>query len=176
MRSLIVLFLLASCGPPKLECNTTAACGTLEACILGKCTEVDCLNNTDCELEQACSLETYTCEQGCSTSEDCFVGDRCDAINGFCVPRKCTDTQLDCDFGERCDLERGRCVDDPAPHCEPCLDEFSCGNTGLCASTIEGAFCFLECSPEAFDPCPSGLQCTRTSEERHLCVGFCGGL
>jgi hypothetical protein len=168
---------LVSCGPPKAPCESTVSCGELEACIFEKCTPVDCLGNTDCALEEFCNLETYTCDPGCTTSDDCLIGDRCDVLTNTCVERQCTDTQLDCEFGERCDLDTGRCKRDPARHCDRCFNEFGCGPTGVCAAQPDGnAYCFLECQPESFDPCPSGMQCSRTTEGLFRCVGFCGGI
>lgn len=185
MRALALLIAaqVLSCQPAGIECTTTAQCGGLQACIQDRCREVECVAASDCDLEFYCSNETFTCEAGCATSDDCFVGDRCDVETNTCVPRTCDDTQLDCDLGERCDTATRTCVQDPAPHCKPCRSDQACGASGVCAvlSTTGQAYCILECSPEAADPCPAGLQCSAQVDEQgnpagHRCVGHCGGL
>lgn len=177
MRIAAFALLFVSCTPPGLTCSSDAVCGELEACVSEHCTAVECLSSVDCAMEHACTLETHTCDAGCVTSDDCYTADRCDITIGVCVPRSCTDTQLDCRFGERCNTATGACEKDPDPHCEPCYRPNDCGVDGACVSTDgTGPFCFLECSPESYDPCPAGMQCTYTSEGLHRCVGFCEGL
>jgi hypothetical protein len=176
--ALLLVTSLAGCPPRGAVCSTDASCTEFDACLRGHCTPVECRSNTHCPLETTCNPDTYTCDPGCISSEDCLVGDRCDVVAGLCIARVCTNTQLDCDFGERCDLETGKCYEDPEPHCARCVDDDGCGENGACGRVTSSgsARCFLECTPESFDPCPSGMQCTRTSEELFRCVGFCGGL
>lgn len=176
-RWVLVGLLTLSCGQRGPTCVSDAACSDTQACLQGRCTEVECRADAQCPLETTCSLETYTCDSGCVTSDDCFVGDRCDVLTNTCVPRTCSDTQLDCEFGQRCDRDSGRCIQDPEPHCKRCFNDATCGEAGACGQLIEGGTsrCFLECVPEAFDPCPSGMQCTWTSEGLFRCVGFCDG-
>ncbi len=180
MRALVLLgaMLMSSCGGPPVECATTSSCRLNEACIDLTCVEVDCRSNAECPIENVCNHETFACEPGCTSSDDCFVGDRCDVVEGVCVPRTCTNTQLDCEFGERCNRDTGRCKKDPDPHCDRCGSPFACGTEGICAiSSIDGlSYCFLQCSPESFDPCPAGMQCTGTTEGGFFCVGVCGNL
>ncbi len=181
-----------SCGPPAPTCTSTAQCGAMQACIEGACVDVGCLAAADCEIEQTCSPESYTCEPGCLTSDDCRVGDRCDLTLppsddapdglGTCSPRACRDTQLDCPAGDRCDAATGRCEPDPLPYCDPCGSDAECGPTGVCAYvTSRGPpRCVLACSPEAFDPCPAGLQCSMQvnadgTPDGFRCVGLCTG-
>ncbi|MCB9664473.1 MAG: hypothetical protein H6732_10180 [Alphaproteobacteria bacterium] len=179
MRWLAAVVFALSCAPAAPECTSTTECGDFQACVAGFCEDVDCRSSKDCGLETFCSLETHACEPGCATSDDCFVGDRCDPITSTCVQRTCANTQLDCALGERCDAATGTCQQDPAPHCKRCRRSDQCGPTGICAATSEFAttgHCFLECSPEAFDPCPAGLQCSGSPEGGFHCVGACEGL
>lgn len=179
MRHLLLLVLLAGCdkGTP---CQSDLTCGEMQACVpaqngQGYCEDVDCLSSLDCELENFCNLDTHTCDPGCEFSTDCLTADRCDAVTATCVERRCTDTQRDCDVGERCNTSTGQCQVDPAPHCQPCSSSTQCGSEGECWGLVEnaGGFCLLSCSPEAFDPCPAGLQCTFVEDGYHVCVGLC---
>ncbi|HMV68125.1 MAG TPA: hypothetical protein PKA64_14855 [Myxococcota bacterium] len=183
MRLLVLALLAASCGKTEVPCTTAAECGPMQACLAQACVDVACLSGADCTIESFCNPETYTCDPGCLSSDDCLVGDRCDVTTHSCVPRSCHDTQLDCDLGERCDTTRGACVKDPEPYCEPCARDEACGPHGICArlSGAGGAYCILECSPESFDPCPAGLQCSfqQTSVDdpgQFFCVGLCDRL
>ncbi len=173
----------SSCGPPPSPCASTSQCDPLQACIDERCLDVDCLSNTDCSLNAFCNPETYTCDPGCSTSDDCKIGQRCAAELRQCVPRECRDTQLDCDLGERCNLATGECERDPLPYCEPCGNDDVCGATGICArlDMTGPGNCLLSCSPEAFDPCPAGLQCSQSSTadgqpDGFRCIGLCDRL
>lgn len=174
----LVVSALSGCPPQGAPCVTDATCGEQQACLKEVCQDVTCRSDVQCPLETTCNLETYTCDAGCTTSADCFVGDRCDVTLGECVPRSCDDTQLDCDFGERCDPQTGECFVDAEPHCKRCFSDNECGTDGLCARVSANSVdrCFLPCVPEAADPCPSGMQCTRTSDEMFRCIGFCDGL
>ena len=178
-----LLTLGLSCKPAGVPCETTATCGELQACLDEVCRDVDCLANTDCALESYCDAELFTCLPGCSTSEDCIIGERCDVTTNTCVPRSCRDTQLDCELGQRCDQATGTCKKDPGDHCRPCSGDGQCGPEGACMriSSDDRAYCFLRCSPEAFDPCPAGLQCSAQitidgEPDGFRCVGLCGGL
>lgn len=168
-----------ACQPPGAPCTTTATCGPTQACLADQCVEVECRSGADCALEQFCSTEDYTCQPGCSTSDDCLIGDRCDALTATCVPRSCTDTQLHCSLGERCNTATGVCELDPSGHCAPCSDSRQCGDGGICVQIDgRGGNCILPCSPEAFDPCPAGLQCSAQSTidgqpDGFRCVGLC---
>jgi hypothetical protein len=180
-RRWVLVFGLLSCKTPGVPCTSTAECGELQACIEERCEDVACLASTDCEIETWCNPASYTCEPGCSTSDDCIVGDRCDTIARRCVSRSCRDTQLDCDLGERC--TDGVCERDPEPYCEPCNRNEDCGPTGICAALTDSrrGYCILECSPEAFDPCPAGLQCSFQQSSiddvgEFRCIGLCDRL
>mgnify|MGYP001019220118 CR=1 FL=1 len=171
---------LLGCADPPPECVSTAQCGDGQACIVESCVDVECLASAECAIGSWCSPDSYTCEPGCASSEDCLAGERCDVSVNQCVPRGCRDTQLDCDFGERCDLEAGVCRDDPQPHCEVCQDDFDCGPGGSCLalSGDRRPRCIMACSPEAFDPCPAGMQCTARVDREgtlvgYICIGVC---
>lgn len=179
LTTLLVL-LVGSCQPPGPACTTTADCGEKQACIEEECEDVECLASAECPIEAYCHPETYTCEAGCLSSDDCLTGDRCDVLTSTCVPRSCQATQIDCELGERCNLQTGECERDPEPHCEPCNFPDECGPTGICAALTERGrgYCFLQCSPEAFDPCPAGLQCSfqqtgPDGDGEFHCVGLC---
>ncbi len=183
MRAMWFLLLVGSCSTPGVPCESTATCGDLQACLDEVCRDVECRAASDCALESWCNPETYACEPGCSTSDDCLVGDRCDVTTNTCQPRSCTNTQLDCDLGDRCNTATGECEKDPAPHCKVCSDDEQCGPNGACLRLVanQPPHCAIDCSPEAFDPCPAGLQCsaqiTRDGEpDGFRCVGLCGGL
>ena len=173
--ALLVAITLGSCGTTGAICESSVACGEFEACIDKRCREVECRSSLHCELENYCDLNTFTCEPGCATPDDCPIGERCDVQTNQCLTRTCFDTQLHCDFGERCDLQRGICFPDPEPHCKECRSDATCGPNGFCAASPRGTtgVCFLECQPESFDPCPAGMQCSATGEDQFLCVGFC---
>jgi hypothetical protein len=177
-RAFALLLLLAGCPPLGAPCSSDAGCDERAACKRGRCQEVECRSNTHCPLETTCNPDTYTCDPGCLSSQDCLVGDRCDITAGVCLPRSCTDTQLDCAFGQRCNLATGACEEDTTKNCDRCSDDGDCLPDGLCGQVeaIGRPRCFMPCTPESFDPCPSGMQCTRTSEEDFRCVGFCDGL
>lgn len=181
MRILLAALLATACAPATPECVSTTECGMLQACLAGSCEEVACRGSSDCALQTFCDLDTYTCEPGCSTSDDCFIGDRCDVTTATCVARECRNTQLDCYLGERCNTATGACEVDPAPYCRRCSSSEQCGGgNAVCGQLRDSGpgYCFLECSPEAVDPCPAGLQCsaqvTQLGEpDGFRCVGLC---
>lgn len=180
---LIAALQVSSCQAPGATCTSTAECGATQACLKERCREVECRASGDCGIEAFCNLETYTCDAGCATSDDCLVGDRCDVPTSTCVARACTETQLDCDLGERCNPATARCEEDPEPYCKRCSSDQECGPTGVCGRvTMSGQpRCFLTCSPESFDPCPAGLQCSFQQtpdgqDDGFRCVGLCDRL
>lgn len=171
---LVLLPLFVACRPVP-ECQVHAECADGQGCVLGQCEDVECLSSSECAIEQYCNQESYNCTPGCEFSEDCYVGDRCDALSNTCVTRRCTDTQRDCDGGERCDQATGECYLDPGPHCEPCNGQGQCGANAECFafSGGGGGYCFVECNPEAVEACPAGFQCTLVNGSLHYCVSFC---
>lgn len=171
----LALALLTGC-PNAPECTDNTFCLDQQACIDGKCKDVECLSSSECAIEQFCSPQTYTCEDGCQFNTDCYVTDRCDPDLQQCVTKSCRSTALDCPGGYRCDTATGQCYLDVAPHCERCSAPNQCGEGGGCYS-IGGAgnvgYCFLACNPEAADACPAGYSCGATSNDMYVCIGYC---
>lgn len=171
MTLLVALSLLA-CRVP--ECTDNTGCPATEACVRGRCKQVDCLSSKTCDIGQYCSEDTWSCVDGCQYDSDCLEVDRCDPLTKTCVPRSCQDTATDCPAGERCDQSSGQCYEDPAPHCAPCTSTQQCGNLGQCFGfTSHSGYCLLYCNPEDAQACPAGYSCSLVSDGNYYCVGFC---
>lgn len=171
------------------ECIDNGDCGALQACVDQVCADVACLSTIDCDLEQYCDLEHYTCVDGCEVDRDCRAGFECSSASRTCEPQACRSTQLDCAFGENCNLASGECELDEGGHCDPCTTR-PFQPRGTCADeravcteyfTEPGTFCFLQCESEL--DCPRGFECQNVGRDAsgdgridYLCVAHCQDL
>lgn len=157
------------------ECDQTADCNGIQACIDGACqlvegSQVPCSDDPDdCVVVIGCDAETGVCieedlpwKTPCDDGIPCTTGDQCS--NGVCqvVNNLCCQENTDCDqisdcngiqtcIHGMCQLVEGsevECVDDDPTDCE----FFVCNeNTGNCGtSVVVGAPC------DDDDPCTKG--------------------
>ena len=189
------VLLALSCGPRDRrgqgnDCLDSGDCNdegggeaeAIEACVEGRCDEVECLTSAHCAIGTYCDVEDfdYRCREGCEVDGDCFAGQECD--DGACRDYGCRSTVLDCDFNEVCDVLTGRCEEAEGMQCRPC-DPFGntrddqgtpdacddtigghqlCGGTGsVCGSDENGdGVCWPRCEEAgAPDQCPAGFSC-----------------
>ena len=64
------------------ECSVDADCGALQACVLGFCTDVQCLETGDCAGLQICT--DYAC-----VDVDCVTDGDCTGVGEICVSNAC---------------------------------------------------------------------------------------
>jgi len=173
VTGLLVTLAILGCQPIA-QCTDNTQCTGEEACIRGKCKPVDCLSSRECDIEQFCDPQAYTCVDGCQYNSDCHPTDRCDPTTLTCVPRQCRDTATDCPGGAFCDTDSGECYPDPDPDCARCSSSDQCGPTGTCYGwDSHGGYCFLTCNPEDAQACPAGYSCSLVNQAAYVCVGYC---
>jgi len=171
----------AGSGAPCLDegdCHTFD--GSAQACLDGRCAQVDCLTSADCPFDSFCDAAAYDCEPGCIEDGDCAAGKAC--ADGFCAGHGCRDALLDCDFGEVC--EEGDCVRPPGAFCNACdplshawqyngpgncddvpVGHSLCGGSGsFCLTNATMDYCAIAC--DAQEECPNGSTCSVITYER----------
>ena len=193
-----MLLALACTGAPTEAgpCGSSADCEDGQACSDGACVDAACLSSADCDINQFCN-PVYKCQDGCESDSDCVAGETCNANQ--CESYGCRDTNLDCEPGEYCDQTTGECYPSDEGHCASCdiFDTNSCGPSGSCyyfggdfcwsdadcpagqtcdpnAFFCHVDFCFMDCNPNAEDPCPRGYQCVdATGLGDNVCFADC---
>lgn len=157
----LFLSLMMACEPTP-ECVENTDCGQGQACITDTCQTVECMTSGVCTLGQYCDLETYTCQAGCGTDQDCWAGQTCGA-EGECVVPECTDSQRDCAVGEIC--TNGACLDDGGS-CDSCSGGCPAG-----FSCWGGVYCMKTCVTQS--DCPAAFSC---AEDQGICYNDCSWL
>ncbi|MCK6503776.1 hypothetical protein L6R53_10320 [Myxococcota bacterium] len=154
---MIPLLLLACAAPP--ECDADRPCaGFGELCVEGTCAVQGCATSAQCPMEQRC--DAGECVAGCGEDTDCYPGEACDLATATCGPAACQDSHRDCAFQQLCDPDQGTCYDAEGYYCRSCDGDDDCGGNGnLCLSWSDnGDFCGVTCQTDV--DCPSGYTCT----------------
>lgn len=159
MFKLLSLIALTGCNPNNsntIECTDHGQCGELQACIDNKCTDVQCLSSTDCELSSYCVGEgpnAFSCKEGCSTNDDCLAGENCNVESNTCEAYGCRSTTLDCPAGQSCDEATGDCFE--VDVCKKTCDVYESG----CGAGFE---CAVVSTPKT---CKKDIDCADLGEK-----------
>ena len=157
----VLLLLLTACDGGEAagggECVDNGECEQGYACIDETCQPADCLDSSGCSIGYYCNTDTYACESGCGTDDDCYAGEECNVEANECEASDCRNATLDCSVGQLCDTTTGACYDDPAfDHCAQTCDFLSlntgCGIGSTCYPVI-GDTCSLDAD------CEQGWSC-----------------
>jgi hypothetical protein len=120
------------CGNGKcVECLGDSECDGDQACTGGLCKKaVDCQDSSDCSGGQVCDEASGTCV-GCLSSKDCDAGQAC--MDHGCQTRPACDYTSDCSGGLVCEASEHICV--------ACRSDEDCGYKRVCED--------YECVPES---------------------------
>lgn len=150
------LLFFAGCATEP-ECTAEVLCPFGEVCVEGFCEEIPCSTSEQCAMEETCV--DRQCVPGCSSDNDCYPGDACDARTLTCEPRGCRETSLDCGFKEFCNTASGDCYEAGDYYCRECSSDESCGGNGNLCLNFGGGYEYCGVTCESDDDCPSGFGC-----------------
>jgi hypothetical protein len=170
--------LSAECAPPSSVCSADGRCVagcSAESCVGGaacdlltrECSggpsERSCDGDSDCDPpDLVCRTSTNTCVAGCTSSDTCAEGFRCDPSSGHCCDGPSCPDRPDAAEGCNSDFE---CVGAPALICSGGACVPGCGQTG-CAAPLQcdptsGHCERSRCARDA--DCDDGSACTQAS-------------
>jgi hypothetical protein len=168
MWGLAVICLGSSCTPTSIQCTDEVLCGFGEVCIKSQCVATLCATSAQCPIEHYCT--DRECVQGCEVTADCYPGDWCNE-SGVCELGECENSHIDCGFREFCNAATGDCYDAGGQYCNPCNEDYECGEGNYCYAH----YCGVNCTT---NECPSGFECYPFSDDNdnivaYQCIAFC---
>lgn len=121
-----------------------------------------CAQNSDCDPNFACNLETGVCQ--CSSDAACADGEFCNGVT--CQVRIGCTTSFDCPPNTFCDVTSGLCLDE-----ERCTEDVQCPFGQICDTV---SFQCVDGCRTAGD-CQLGQVCHCPDEASSCAVGICEG-